>query len=135
LINDFIEIAKLIGKFQALETGLKIVLVMHEIAEDKKNDKLKDDYSLREVDELSFGILLKRYKKVSGNKEFYDRLVVLKDYRNFLAHKSLLAVSSMPKEMKEFVGIFTEPLDYSTLNQELDDCIMQFSKQYQRGEV
>ena len=130
MIHDFIEIAKLIGKFQALETGLKIVLIKHEITEDKKNDRLKDAYSLCKVDELSFGILLKRYKKFSGNKELYDRLVGLKDYRNFLAHKSLLAISSMPNEMKEFVGIFPEPINYSSLNQELDDCIMQFSKEY-----
>ena len=112
---------------------MKTVLVKHEIAEDKKNGRLKDAYFLREVDELSFGILLKRYKKVSGNKELYDRLLVLKDYRDFLAHKSLLAVSGMPKEMKEFVGVYSEPLDYISLNQELDDCIKQFSKEHAKG--
>ncbi len=78
---------------------------------------------------------MKRYEKVSKNKELYDRLKVLKDYRNFLAHKSLLAVSSMPKELKEFIGARSEPLDYFSLNQELDDCIIEFSKQYLSGEL
>ena len=130
LTNDFIEVSRLIGKFQALETGLKVILVFHEFAEDKQNDRLKEKYSLREVDELSYGILLKRYAKISGNKELYERLLLLKDYRNFLAHKSLLAISSMPKNMKDFLGLYSEPLEYLMLNQELDECIMQFSIKY-----
>ena len=133
MINDFIEVARLIGKFQALEMGIKVVLMKHEIAEDKKNGELKETYSLRKVDELPYGVLLKRYKKISGNKELYDKLLILKDYRNYLAHKSLLAASRMPKEMKEFVGVYSEPLDYPSLNQELDDCIKQFSKEHVKG--
>ena len=134
MINDFIEIAKLIAKFQSIETALKVILVQSQMEEDKKNNKLKDSYSLAEVDELPYGILLRRYAKVSRNQELFDRLSVLKDYRNFLAHKSLLSVSNMPKSTKEFIGVCTQqPLNYQILNQELDECVLLFCKQHSKS--
>lgn len=59
MITDFVEIAKLIAKFQAIETALKVVIVQAQVDEDKKNNINDKLYSLDEVDELSYGLLLK----------------------------------------------------------------------------
>jgi hypothetical protein len=136
LITDFVEIARLIAKFQSIETSLKVVLVLDQIEKDKKNNINDKLYSLDEVDDLPYGVLLKRYAKVSQNQELSDRLRALKDYRNFLAHKSLLSVSNMPQYLKEFVGVYLdEPIDYKMLNQELDECISIFCKQHGKGKT
>ena len=128
--NDFIQIALLIGKFQALEVGIKIYLIQNQIKQDRQNNQLKNSYSIGTVDDLPYGTLLKRYKRISHNQELYDRLFLLKDYRNFLAHKSLLAASNMSSEMKQFIGVHMQkPLDYQALSQELDKCILLFGKQ------
>lgn len=123
LTYHLVEIAKLIGKFQVLELGLKVIVVKHEIAEDKNNNKLKTSYSIDHVDELSYGILLKRYARACENSEFSDRLLLLKDTRNFLAHKSIAAISGLSEEMKVFVRVGGQPLDYPTINKELNECI------------
>jgi hypothetical protein len=131
LKNDFIQIATLVAKFQIIESGIKVVLVKNQIEQDKTSDQLKEEYSLSAVDDLSYGFLLKRYLKISKNKELYNRLFVLKDYRNFLVHKAFLSVFSMPQDMKEFIGVyFQKPFDYQVLSQELDDCILLFSKEH-----
>ena len=134
MINDFIQLASLIGKFQAIEAGIKVVLVQNQIEQDRESNQLKDEYSLIEVDDLPYGVLLKRYMKISKNKELYNRLLALKDYRNFLAHKSLLSASSMSVEMKRFIGVYLqESFNYQALSQELDECIFLFSKLHLNG--
>ncbi len=109
-------------------------MVKSQIEQGSINNQLKDTYSLVEVDELSYGLLLKRYCKVTNNIEFYNKLLVLKDYRNFLAHKSLLAVSNMSPELKKFIGAYHQVVfDYQALSREVDECILLFSKLHSKS--
>lgn len=128
LINNHREIVRVLAKFQAIEAVLKVYIVKHQVELDKKSNDLKVGYTLSAVDELSFGILLKRFKQKYGHIQecavIYQRLFDLKDSRNFFAHKSFLSESNMPKHLKDFIGVdIVEEINYPQLNIELDKCI------------
>lgn len=90
----------------------------------------KESYSVRDLVELPYGVLLKRYKKVSIDKDLYDRLFNLKDYRNFLVHQAFLEGSDMPPDMKSFIGVYSAVSDYDELKVELNDCIKKLIQEY-----
>ena len=129
-VSEIVQIALLIGKFQFLEAGIKVHLIQYQVKQDNQDNQLKKQYSIDTVDDLPYGTLLKRYKKINHNQELYDRLFVLKDYRNFIAHKSLLAASDMTPEVKRFIGVCRQDsFDYQMLSKELDECLLLFAQQ------
>ena len=132
MIDNFIAIGQSLGKFQLIESFLKVILVHHQLQQDKLNEKLNELYSVHSLVDIPYGILLKRYKKVCSDQSLYQRLLVLKDYRNYLAHQAFIAgLKSIPKDMKHFIGINPIVIDYVELNSELDACIELAVKNYQ----
>lgn len=64
IIKNHLEIIKVLAKFQAIEATLKVAIVKFEFQSDKKSNTQKDSYSLSIVDELSFGLLLRRFNNI-----------------------------------------------------------------------
>ncbi len=124
MIDNFVVIAQVLGKFQLIESFLKVFLVNYQASEDKLNGKLNESYSVSKLIDISYGVLLKRYKKICTNQSLYQRLIILKDYRNYLAHQAFIAgMSSMSADTKLFIGINPIVIDYVELNKELDECV------------
>ena len=130
MIENFIAIGQSLAKFQLIESFLKIILVKNQIDQDKINKNLKKCYSVDELIDIPYGLLLKRYKKIFNNQSLCDRLLILKDYRNYLAHQAFIAGSSFSAETKQLVGINPIIIDYVELNIELDECIGLMTQEY-----
>jgi hypothetical protein len=131
MIDNFLEVAKLIAKFQSIEIHIKVVLVKYEIEQDKINKTLKNSYSVFDLIDIPYGHLIKRYKKISPNQVLNNRLENLKDERNFLVHQAFIANSTtLPDYLKVFAGVKLVKIDYSKLNAEVDECIGELIKQY-----
>ncbi|MGB7814940.1 MAG: hypothetical protein WBL28_01165 [Methylotenera sp.] len=124
--QQYIEVIKLIGLFQGLETSLKFYIGAnyHYISE-KVGKEIVFKYSFDDLDNASLERLLTIFAKFNDNSELQKRLKVLKEWRNLVAHKSLLLTSmSMPKELKAYaLGYEDNPINFLELNQELLECI------------
>ncbi len=123
MIDNFIAIAQSLGKFQLIESALKVFLVNYQIGQDRLNGKLKESYSVSDLVDIPYGLLLKRYKKICIDQSLYDRLLILKDYRNYLAHQAFVAGLDMSTDMKRFIGVNLIIIDYVELNKELDESV------------
>ena len=121
--NKVVIMALTLAKFQLIESSLKVYLVECEIAQDRLNGKLKETYSVGPLSDISYGLLLKRYKKVCIDESLFKRLLALKDYRNYLAHQAFISVLDMSIEQKQFIGVNPVIIDYQKLNTELDECV------------
>lgn len=129
-LANIIEPVKIIAKFQAIEAALKILITQKLIKIDKLSGTEKESYTIDELDDLPYGQLLKRFKIVFGQddgvQQIHTKLLALKDTRNYFAHKSLLAESSLPEQTKKFIRVDTiHKFDYKTLNDDLDSNIYQ----------
>ena len=124
MIDNFIAIAQSLGKFQLIESALKVFLVNYQIGQDKLNGNLKESYSVSEIVDIPYGLLLKRYKKICIDQSLCDRLLIIKDYRNYLAHQAFVASLNMSTDMKRFIGVNPIVIDYVELNKELDECVV-----------
>lgn len=128
--TNILEPVKIIAKFQAIEAALKVLIIQKQIKADKLNNAERDSYSIDELDDFPYGVLLKRFKKDFGQYdrycEIHSELLSLKDARNYFAHKSFLAVSNLPEETKKFIRVDTiHEFDYKTLNDDLDKRLYQ----------
>jgi hypothetical protein len=122
VIDDFAWIVQSLGKFQLIECTLKVNLVRHEIEKDKLEGQLKEFYSISELIDIPYGVLLKRYKKTNPNSPLNDRLLILKNYRNHLAHQAFISALDWPVNIRQLVGLNHTTIDYAELNKELDEC-------------
>ena len=130
VIANFAWIAQSLGKFQLIECTLKVNLVRHEIEKDKLEGKLKEFYSVSELIDIPYGVLLKRYKKINPNSPLNDRLLKLKNYRNHLAHQAFISALDWPTNIRKLVGLNHTTIDYSELNKELDECTALLTQEF-----
>jgi hypothetical protein len=130
MISNFMVIGQSLAKFQLIESFLKVYLVKCEITQDRIDGNRKEYYSVSKFVALSYPVLLKRYKKNNRNIELFDRLQVLKDYRDYLAHQAFVAGLDISLHMKQFIGINPTVIDYAELNKELDECITLLVQEY-----
>jgi transcriptional regulator with XRE-family HTH domain len=128
--DDFAWIVQSLGKFQLIECTLKVSLVRHEIEEDKQEGKLKELYSISELIDIPYGVLLKRYKKINPNSQLNDRLLILKNYRNHLAHQAFISALDWPPNIRQLVGLNHTTIDYAELNKELDECAALITQEF-----
>ena len=131
MIDNFIAIGQSFAKFQLIECTLKTFIVRNQIHLDTISGDLKKLYSVDTLIDLPYGVLLKRYNKFCSDKSLHQRLVILKDYRNYLAHQAFIAGShSISADTKSLMGINPIVIDYVELNCELDECLELLSKDY-----
>ena len=100
------EVLKLIALFQGLETALKFYIgANYHYINEKVGKEIVFKYSFDDLDNASLEKLLTIFAKFSDNSELQKRLNILKQWRNLVAHKSMLLVStSMPEELKEYAS-------------------------------
>ncbi len=130
-MKNFIAITQALSKFQLIEGALKALLVKYQIDQGNINKNSKVFYSVAELNDISYGILLKRYKKIGIDQPLLNRLLELKDYRNYLAHQALIAnLENVDNGFKQFLGVNPISIDYVMLNKELDECVDLMIEEY-----
>ena len=130
-MNNFIAIGQALSKFQLIEGALKAFLIKHQIEQDKLNKNSKVFYSIAKHNDISYGVLLKRYKKIGIDQSWLNRLFELKDYRNYLAHQAFIAnLENVDSGFKQFLGVNPILIDYDLLNKELDECVDLMIEEY-----
>ena len=124
LESEFVELGKLLSKFQLIELCLKMLITKAKFKNSALRDQHDEIHSTLDLDYMSLGDSLNEVKKFKliKNKLLIERLAALKNHRNFIAHKGFLMVSNIPSK-KLFLGHETNPLDYQWLNIELDEVI------------
>src|SRR5450830_178780 len=124
--QEQLEILKLIGLFQAIEASLKFFIgANYHYINEKVGKEIVFKYSSDDLDNASLKKLLTIFAKFNDNSDLQKRLNVLRQWRNLVAHKSLLlATSTMPTELKlHAFGYEKNPINFDALNLELQECI------------
>ena len=130
-MNNLIAIAQSLSKFQLIEGTLKAFLAKHQSDQDKIDKNSKKFYLTNQLNEMSYGILLKQYKKICCDQSLWNRLFKLKEHRDYLAHRALIAnLNNIDDDFKQLLGVKTILIDYVMLNKELDECVDLMIEEY-----
>ena len=111
-------IISILGQFQLLEFAIKRYIYIF-----CKNNESQEcsNCSEEELDDLALGILIKRYRRVTKNNDFADRIKSLVDLRNEIAHKSLYKIfGRVPFEKTEY---FNLTIHYKTVQLEITSIL------------
>ena len=131
MMNNLIAIAQSLSKFQLIEGTLKAFLAKHQSDQAKVYKNSKKFYLVTEFNEMSYGILLKQYKKICSDQSLWNRLFTLKENRDYLAHRALIAnLNNIDDDFKKLLGVKPILIDYVMLNKELDECVDLMIEEY-----
>ena len=133
LAKAFVELGRILAKFQMIELTLKIFITKDNIAASASKGLHLKPHSTLDLDSYSLGKSLKRVKKLKliKSEKLLGQLTSLKKHRDFVAHKGFLMVSNLPdSDKKYFLGHEANPLNYQKLNHELEEVIAMLKEEH-----
>ncbi|WP_221899308.1 hypothetical protein [Xanthomonas sp. SI] len=119
-----------LGRFQLLEFALKRHI--GKLANLQKNFRKKDQL-LKELDELSLGLLLKRLKIADNGEPLIDQIRPLLEVRNEIAHQSLLWISGI--DNIDIFHHFNATIAYSAHAMAVQDCLRELAAKLNEPQV
>lgn len=126
------KVLHLLGVCQILELSIKLFICRKQhFIELKKGKNIPSEQIYREIQDFPLGILIKRLKKLGVNHGLVEKLEIIKEDRDYLAHQALLNTYNLPIGFLEKVNKPRKELSFLALNNQMTECLTLISQESQ----